>query len=634
MKSRKSPAGAWIHMAKAALPLAALSALTAVAACSASKKSNEGFGGDDSSTIIAASGSASLNGSTGSQTDSVGSLVGSVTGAGGGSGTTTCSADLHSILDSNGNVIMTCPPNQGCGKMGCEDACQAAIDNQSTLGCDFYSIPPGSEFETAGSCFAAFIANTWDAPLTITADYGGQQLDISNIAYVPQGSGMSLTYQPLSGGQLMPNELAIVFLSQGPSAGSYWIGCPKPAGISMDPALAATGMGTAFHLTTSAPVVAYDIYPYGGAQSHVTSATLLIPTSTWGTNYIGADAYPADPTLAMYGLYPHMQIVAAQDGTAVTISPTAPIVGGSGVQATGKGQPATYMLNKGQMLQFLQNDELAGSPIQSTKPISVWGGSSCMYIPQSVEACDSAHQQLLPISALGNEYVAVNYRDRVQGVTENPPWTVVGVTDGTNLTYDPAPPAGAPISINSGQVVMFNSSTPFSVKSQDAMHPFYVAGHMTGALAADPNQEYNAPGDPEYVNTVTPQQYLTNYLFLTDPTYPNTNLVFIRKQAPDKSFKDVTLDCLGTIPASSWQPIGSSGQYQYARVDLVVEESPQSQPGVGTPQGNCNNGLHTAKSDVPFGLTVWGWDNTTSYAYPVGESVKPINTVIVPPNPK
>jgi hypothetical protein len=78
-------------------------------------------------------------------------------------------------------------------------------------------------------------------------------------------------------------------------------------------------------------------------------------------------------------------------------------------------------------------------------------------------------------------------------------------------------------------------------------------------------------------------------------------------------------------PITTWKPVGSAGKYQYAQIDLVSN---------GAPQGSCNNGVHTAKSDGTFGLTVWGWDNTTSYAYPVGMSVKPINTVVVPPVPK
>ena len=70
--------------------------------------------------------------------------------------------------------------------------------------------------------------------------------------------------------------------------------------------------------------------------------------------------------------------------------------------------------------------------------------------------------------------------------------------------------------------------------------------------------------------------------------------------------------------------MGTGGLYQYAHVDLATS-------GAGV--GKCNNGLHTINSDVPFGITVWGYDSASSYAYPAGASVKPINTVVVPPTP-
>jgi hypothetical protein len=125
------------------------------------------------------------------------------------------------------------------------------------------------------------------------------------------------------------------------------------------------------------------------------------------------------------------------------------------------------------------------------------------------------------------------------------------------------------------------------------------------------------------VNVIPPQQYLSRYLFLTDPTYKNTNLVFVRQKNKDGVFKDVTLDCAGTL--TGWQPVGVQGKYEYTRVDLVAG---------GAPVGGCDNGVHTASSEVPFGLTVWGFDLTCSYAYPAGMSTQPINTVVVPPTPK
>jgi hypothetical protein len=224
--------------------------------------------------------------------------------------------------------------------------------------------------------------------------------------------------------------------------------------------------------------------------------------------------------------------------------------------------------------------------------------------------------------AMGSEYVAVKHKNRTS-YDEQPPWRLVGAVDGTTLTYDP-PVAGAPATLNKGQLAMFFTASNFTVKSQDANHPFYAGGHMTGVYSQ--GQHFDVPtfssgGDPEWVNVIPPQQYLANYIFFTDPTMSNTNIVVTRQKAPDGTFKDVQLDCVpGNL--SGWQPVGSSGNYEFTRVDLVVS-------GAGV--GGCNNGTHEIHSDEPFGVTVWGWDFAVSYAYPGGASVQPINTVVVPP---
>lgn len=196
------------------------------------------------------------------------------------------------------------------------------------------------------------------------------------------------------------------------------------------------------------------------------------------------------------------------------------------------------------------------------------------------------------------------------------PYTMIGMVDGTTLTYD-AMPGGAPPTLNRGQMAIFDTDQPFHVISQDVDHPFYMAAHMTGGSFA------SGVGDPEFVNLVPPPQYLAYYLFATDPTYGNTALVFVRQKAPDNSFKDVNLACLGVV--TGWTPLGAGGAYEYAQVMIV-------QGGQGV--GGCNNGAHTATSETPFGLTVWGYDQYASYAYPAGMSVEPINTVIVPPIPR
>jgi hypothetical protein len=420
---------------------------------------------------------------------------------------------------------------------------------------------------------------------------------------------------PLNNGQLDPGQVGVFFLAARNSNRAFWTACPGAVGYSDDfTAIDGTGYGSAFHVMTSAPVAAYDVYPWGGAMSYISSASLLVPTSAWGTNYMTADGY-----LRTAGAgNPYVQVIASQDDTHVTVLPAKAIAGGNGLAPSAQNTPVTYTLAKGQVAQFFQNEELAGSPIASDKPITLFGGASCADIPVQTGYCDSLHQQLVPISMLGSSYVGVRYRNRSMNMDEKVPWRFVGAVDGTTLTYDP-PQAGAPTTLAQGQLTEFSATGPFRVTSQDANHPFYASAHMTGCNNVP---TANCDGDPDYVNMVPPDRWLNSYLFVADSTYKNTNLVFVRGKAKDGTLKDVNLDCAGTI--GGWQPIGSSG-YEYTRVDLVVK---------GIDQNTCSNGVHKAKSDGPFGLTVWGFDDSVSYAYPAGMGTFPINTVVVQPNPK
>jgi hypothetical protein len=605
--------------------------MCAFAACGGSKNP----GGFDTTPDQDAG--ADAGGGGGGQNDDSGGLVGAGCD-------NHCSSDNHSVLDCTNKVVQVCPDDADCLDGKCADACDRAQSDKNSVGCDYYTVDPDTIDEGIGACFAAFIANTTNQDVTITVERKGQSLDVSQFARIPSGTGQSLTYAPLPNGKLPPSQVAILFLAfqHSPLGAQFDVACPagvNPAAGSEDPAVHGTARGDAFHIKTSLPVIAYDIFPYGGGAAAMTSATLLIPTSAWDTNYVGVNAYPASQKASFKHASPSLDIVGLEDGTKVTISPSADIVAGTNVFGASKGVPQTYTVNKGEILQFSQTDELSGSPIQSTKPIGVWGGATCLNIDVNTGYCDSAHQQIAPVKALGHEYVAVKYRNRDDKIEESVPFRMVGAVDGTVLTYDPAPPAGAPTSLATGQLVEFHSDQIFSVKSQDENHPFYVAAYMPGCGTYFTDDDCR--GDPEFVNVVPPAQYLADYVFFTDPTYPETNLVVVRSKQND-GFHDVSLDCFGKLQL--WQPLGSGGQYEYTRVDLSRHNFEA--------QAQCNNGRHEMKSDVPFGLTVWGWGSKdtggaprnppgfpgfytqcVSYAYPAGMSIKQINNVVVPPSP-
>jgi hypothetical protein len=367
-------------------------------------------------------------------------------------------------------------------------------------------------------------------------------------------------------------------------------------------------------------VVAYDFYPY---QSFwFGSATLLLPTSAWGSNYIGIDPYarPESGYVGDASVPATLQIV-AHESTTVKVVPTYAVDEGFDEPGIPANVATSYNLKPGEVVQLASSVSLNGSIIESSKPVGVWSTSSILAIPKTELPVDIAHQQLPSVQVSGNEYVAVRHANRMPdaGAEETPPWRILGYVNGTKLTYDPAPPEGAPTAIEAGEVKEFSAAGPFTVKSQDSNHPFYVSAHMT---TSGPFPE-PWPGDPEFVNVVPATQFLHSYSLFAHPTHANINLVVVRAKADDGAFKNVTLDCAGTL--TGWTPVGSAGAYEYTRIDVRRDS---------TGQNGCDSGPHTMKSAGPFGVTVWGWGPYDSYAYPAGVRSRAINTVKIPPVPR
>jgi hypothetical protein len=563
-----------------------------------------------------------------------------------------------------GGAIQQCSVLEQCQDQGagahCTNPCTDTLGQDTSNGCEFYAAQMDAVPEGAGACFAVFVVNQWKtgAPAKLEVSRGGVVLPVDPFARLPSGKGAAITYAPYdSAAGLAKDQVAILFLSRDPAAQSdpdptaprRLADCPAgvtPAVVG-DAAQHGTGVGDAFRIKSNVPIVAYQILPYGAGRARITGATLLFPTNVWDTNYLAVNAYTAPTSFTELRAGPTMVILGQQDGTHVTIKPVVDIAAGGGLAGTPANVPVTYTVNRGQYLQFTQPAELTGSAIEADHAVAVIGGSTIMDVPVSTTRADGAEQMLPPVSALASEYVAVRYRSRDKLAEEVVPWRLVGAVDGTQLTYEPAPPAGAPTTINARQLVEFSDPGPFVVKSQDAAHPFYVAGYMTGGAPFD------GEGDPEFVNVISPRQYLSRYTFFTDPTYPETNLVVVRVlDAQTGVFPEVTLDCAGTL--GGWSPVGSSGVYQFTRIDL------SSGDFVG--QNGCDNGVHTMTATLPdggdagpaptplFGVTIWGWGNPitwppdnmgsdeanpkftrwVSYAYPAGVNLAKLNNVIVP----
>ncbi|WP_146646371.1 IgGFc-binding protein [Labilithrix luteola] len=519
-----------------------------------------------------------------------------------------CSRDLHEVLDGcTDEVVERCADGFGCGNGKCTTPCDAAVGSQGSLGCSFWTTPPDAHQASDVSCFAAFIANTWTTPATIKATFGRDAIDVSKSIYRASSTADGVHYEHFDG-PVPPGEVAVVFLSQGtpgPNSAAF-VPCPSGVEVAYHGTVVSahdTSIYKAFHLETDVPVSAYSSFPYGGAQSYIPSATLLLPTSSWGTNYVLVDGYPGDEDPRF------VQIVAQEDDTVVRIHPRADVKPGVNVEGAAKGVTHSWTLQKGQILEFRQLESLAGSPLESNHPVALFGGTQCPYIPSTIEACDTLHQQIPPVNQWGSSYSGIPYKSRRGNLAERVYWRIGAAREGTTLTWEPSVPDGAPVTLGSGEFVDFATDKTFHVHSQDSTYPIYLADFMSGA------NMYASDGDPDFVNVVPDEQFLDNYVFFVDYTYATSTLTIVRKK-DSKGFHDVNLDCVGKV--SGWQPLGTSGDIEYTWLDVT-----RAGKSVPTDIGVCSYGRHEASSDGPFALYVWGTDYAASYGYPAGAGSRP-----------
>ncbi|MBL9022171.1 MAG: IgGFc-binding protein [Myxococcales bacterium] len=527
-----------------------------------------------------------------------------------------CTLDAKTVLECDGAEIATCGAGELCDLTvgACRPACTAAKNNKSSVGCEYYSVFLDS-YVGEQACYVAIVANTSELSAHVDVTYEGAAIDLASFGFIPVGSGPDLELTPFDPAEgLAPSEALLVFLSGlfGDAGPRCRIPSALPTGVQVH---ARSGIGSAFHITTDVPVVAYQINPFGGASAAVTGSSLLLPTSAWDTTYLGLgppSAFDAD-------LGPMVNIVAMEDQTEVEVRfRSGWTMGGGGISPGEPGTPAKVLLNRGQHAQILTSSEMTGNAIIANKPVGVFTGAPCFNLPTSTAACDHVEQMVPPGFAFASEAVGVMPRPRG---FEDGYFRVVALADGTELSY--STDVGGPMSLDAGRSQMFATEEPFVVRSQDEEHPFVLISHMSGGDTPG----VNGAGDPEMVLVTPPAQFLERYVFFADPTYSESTIVVIREKE-DGVFKPVMLDCAGEI--DGFIPVG---EYEWARVDLTTGDF----EGVR----GCSSGRRVIESEAPFGVSVWGWATPefsppgyASYGYPAGMNVRQVNQVPIVESPE
>ncbi len=301
-------------------------------------------------------------------------------------------------------------------------------------------------------------------------------------------------------------------------------------------------------MTSSVPVTAYDVFPFG-ANSHFPAAELLYPSSAWGTNYVvlATPQGTLSPSRLEYA-----DIVAYEDGTSVTFSPSVALPGGGSYAAVAPNGSTTFTLDAGEYAHWETSPsslDLSGSIVLATKPVSVTAGNDLFRLQPFAEPGDATRTQIAPVSALGFDY-AVSYTTRRADLQEESIYyRIVGVVDGTTLTYDP-PAAARRLPRRSRRSPTSRWSAPSGCRVRTRI--IHSRSRRSCPPATSTSSTEDVPPDCATIQYLTepkacatglraahpPTQFLSEYVFFTDPTYSTTTLDLVA--APERTARSRT----------------------------------------------------------------------------------------------
>ena len=521
-----------------------------------------------------------------------------------------------------------------CDGPGCTpDLCAQATMDKSYIGCEYWAVDLDNATEvqgapipvagmecalypetklvmgervcfdgsnTAGKCEAPNDAcptgYTCQVPPAGFCALPGDSAPFAIVVSNPQAMPVAVTITVASGQSMsvpvMPGNVEAIY--------------PQQLGFA-DASLDGTGFTTsAYKVTSSAPIVAYQFNPLNDVDVFSNDASLLIPRSGFDKKYI-AVSYPtltrrgpAGPGRDDYNGY--FTIVAWAPDTEVTVTPTATtVVGRDGTPSIPAGQSQTFTLQPFQTLSFeamrgpdqfandgLNGGDLTGSVIQSAtgKTFGVFGGHEAVRIsaPNSNCCADHLEEMLFPTSTWGKEFVVsrTTVRRDAPDILR-----IVASVSGTSLAFDPPPAGGSCGVLPAGGHCDVEIRQPTTVV---ASQPVTVAHLLMSAIL-----NMDGIGDPSLGIVPPVEQHRTDYKFLAPMDYAE-QFVTIVGVAGDQ----VLLDGV---------PVNLATVFGVGRATATI-------PIV--------TGTHIVSCPMKCSVEVYGWSTAVSYLFAGGLDLKPL----------
>ncbi|UJR82800.1 IgGFc-binding protein [Sandaracinus amylolyticus] len=495
-----------------------------------------------------------------------------------------------------------------CGGSGlCDDACGLAEAVRSNVGCEYWPVPLANttELERDAFDFRVVVANPSSAPADVTITRGPRLVARER---VPPGGLTEIPLPWVDGVSfpIDPNDWESVTTADG-----------------------------AYRLISSRPVIVSQFNPFHYSRlarnSFSNDASLLLPSHVLGRDHVAASYVPIstvgttfDGDRVYYRTPGYVAIVGtSSEPTNVEIVVGAHVAADSGGRwpATARGGTIRFTLARGEVAQVAaavppecgperpvfhdyspepeivagacREDEydLTGSRVTSDRPISVFGGHVCAYVPYDVGACDHLETTLAPVETWGRSYQTMPMRDPDTDVPNT--LRIIAAHDGTDVAITPDVHLDD-ASLDAGEWIEVTFDHPVSIT---ASRPIQVVQLSVGQNITDPPLER---GDPSMTHLVPTEQFRRDYVFITPSSYTpvvNGQSYLVISREPDEP---ITLD--GRTIEATWTTVG----------DREIATVPVS------------GGTHEVRAATPVGVMAYGLGLYTSYAYPAGLDLRVI----------
>ncbi|MBN1448647.1 MAG: hypothetical protein JXA28_12005 [Bacteroidetes bacterium] len=261
----------------------------------------------------------------------------------------------------------------------------------------------------------------------------------------------------------------------------------------------------------------------GNFRDRHTDAFTVLPVHALGTRYVTAGYNFPDA-------HEHFTIVATEDDTRVTITPSA-------FTSTQRpsGQPFDVTLDAGDVYYvkaFLAGNggSLTGSIVDADKPVAVFSGAESGWIPTQGGTSgflNPAAEQMIPLRFLGTEYVAVPFRSRFLGDT----YRIVATEDMTTVTVGNKTPV---IYTRAGEWTEDLLHDPTLITADK---PIMIAQYANSALWDHPTSEY---GDGSMLVLVPTDRHMSCHYFPAGTLVADVEIIPNRAASiPDGSWLQV-----------------------------------------------------------------------------------------------